>query len=93
MDYKELFPLKGTITKEILDKADKNDVYDCIGARCLKNALGEHRYMFFSWGVETGYLRGAYDGARIYSIDSNGESLNLMNVKSPCDVLFTLTPK
>ena len=85
-----LFPLKATITQEIIDKANIMDEYNCIGALTLKSVIPD-TYDFhhkLAWGCDCG-LQGIYKKPVLLT---TLEGINMMNVKTPQEVTFVVVP-
>ncbi len=86
----EVFPLKGFITQEIIDKSNVNDTSNCIGTNTLKEALGENTNLFdyIGWARHSGANSSIEKGSiRITTV----EGIDLMEVKRPQEVTFIIS--
>lgn len=85
---KNIFPLQGYITQEIINKANIYDVCSCIGALTLKEALGDNIRFFekISWGNSSG--NNTFNGKPV-SITTE-EDIYFMGVTTPQKVTFIL---
>jgi hypothetical protein len=86
-----LFPLKGKITKEIIEKSDVKSIFKCIGANTLRAALGDNINLLLegkpiSWGRTTGSVH--FDDFSI-AIGNEGD-IDLMEVRNELEVVFTI---
>ena len=79
-----LFPLKATITQEIIDNAKLHNRFKCIGALTLKSVIPEGNP---SWGNTIGSI-GVSGGERI--VLTTEEGIEMMCVKQPREVTFIL---
>lgn len=85
----EVFPLKGFITQDIIDKSVLMDTTNCIGANTLKEALGENINLFdyIGWAIHSGANSSKERGSvRITTV----EGIDLMEVKRPQEVTFII---
>ena len=86
LDINKIYPLKGQVTQEIIDKAVLSDMFSCIGALTLKQALIDIGFDVTDpkykpkWGVNIGWVGGTVVCTDTY--------LSLMAVKEPCEVTF-----
>lgn len=84
----DLFPIKGYLTQEIIDKADIGNTANCRGALTLKAALGDNLKYFKQdsmWGAITGTVSVISGGE--FDITTK-EGINFMTTNEPQDVLF-----
>lgn len=98
-EFKALFPIKGKITKEILESSNILDIFSCVGAKTLQEALGvkEVEGHPIGWGVtDGGPLKKLDEGNGHghvdfkYVVGTKGD-INMMRVDGPMDVTFILT--
>ncbi len=86
-NFEALFPLKGRITKDIINKADVMDIRGCRGARTLKAALGpKSKNKDIIWGTNDGY---ATIGKVRYRIGTK-EGIDFMNQNREKNVTFII---
>lgn len=93
MNIKELFPLKGTITQEIIDGSNIHCIRECIGANTLRAALREAGVMdrldpadpifWGRWGGDIMLVNKA-----VLRIETD---IDMMEVTAPQEVIFTLS--
>lgn len=89
MSIENLFPLKGKITQEIIDKADTMDPSNCIGALTLGAALEgkiTKEDSIISWGVYTGLNEINGQAVRL----TTEEDIDMMDVIKPQKVTFII---
>lgn len=92
-DITSLFPLKGQLTQEILDKANIHDINKCNGALTLKAALPEGMQDYVTWGVYTGVVytnKKKQDTIGSHAVISTLEDLDFMDATTPQEVTFVL---
>lgn len=98
----DLFPLKGTVTKDIIENSDVYKSSNCIGVWTLKAALSNNLQPFedveFLWGSYSGGVfkkESSNNGKTIFisSYAESGESLDMMKIERPTTVIFKLNPK
>ena len=82
---KDKFPLIGYVTQEILDVATRGSIHNCIGFLTLEQALGKETVC--CWGRDMGYIE---TNDSVYSIDGEGNPIDMMEINSPRQVIFTL---
>lgn len=88
-----LFPLKGKVTKEIIEVANITDPFSCRGARTLRTALENAGVVinkdggdYVLWARHSGIIQINGENLNVYS-----EGVDLMSVLEPMDINFTLT--
>jgi hypothetical protein len=85
-DIGALFPIKVKVTKEMIDEANVNNIYNCIGAKALKAAIpniAKNKRFEIIWGTSNGYVLLA-DSDKIVGLEiENKEGINLMRIKKP----------
>ena len=89
------FPIKFTVTEEIIKAANIFNATNCIGALSLKAALGKNSDLCNSWCSGYGHLRwdnrlGDLAGTEVWSVNDKGESINMMEITHSREVIFTL---
>lgn len=84
MNIKDLFPLKGNVTEEILQNKNLYNTEDCTGARTLKAALSKAGVNIndfdIRWGTHTGTI--SRSGKEIIVTST----FNMMRVEKPLEV-------
>ena len=85
----QIFPLKGFITQEIIDKSYTYDTYNCIGTNTLREALGEDVKLFYGlgWGRTVGCNYHIREGGVCIG---TVEDIDFMRVQSPQEVTFII---
>lgn len=84
----KLFPLKVEVTQKIIDKADVEDMFNCIGALSLRSLFKKFPEKDIFWGRMDGYIyKGDYN---IYlgSFSEKDEPIDMMKITSPTTVIF-----
>lgn len=90
-----LFPLKGQITTEILQSANRYLPSECVGTRTLQQALGvalnkdipSSEDIHVSWGRLGGFV--LIEGAKAIPITTQ-ENIDMVETKEPQEVTFIL---
>lgn len=88
---KTQFPIRFTVTEDIIKKAKTHNVHECIGALSLLSVLGEND-KFGSWAAIFGHvtIQGDMFQTRVWSVDpENGRPINMMEIKTPREIIFT----
>lgn len=88
-----LFPLKGKVTLEIIEKAVLMDGGNCIGALTLKEALGVNNdgRNLISWmSVNGGIMAENIDRDFHYCVLTTEEEVRMMQVVEPMEVTFII---
>jgi len=91
--HTDIFPLKGKVTKSIIEKANVCSSTDCIGYHTLKDTLKASgiKDPSLSWGRVSGNLSTKDRGVvSIKSTDKFGTMIDMMDVKEPMEVEFSL---
>lgn len=92
--FKDLFPIKVKVSQNIINKADIDDIENCIGSLALRKGLGAKGLSYLedkqqSWGVSDGEqtLR---NGVKVLvtARDSRGKRVDMMSVTKPFEVTF-----
>lgn len=84
-DISTLFPLKFTITQEIIDMSSPLNAYTCIGANSLRIALGDFANgRNIMWGNTLGSLDELWM--------TTEENIAMPLLKSPVQVTFIVMP-
>lgn len=88
-DIKKLFPLKTSITQEILNSKES------IGKQCLLNVLPKELHDELFWGLSIGHVGGVLIGV-YQNIVYNGKNiivpfyLQRVDIKEPIEITFEL---
>lgn len=82
-----LFPVKATLTAEIIENSTLNEFNECRGANTLKTVIPNELHSGIAWWNFTGSI--LYND-RIYSIATE-EKLPFMQTSLPTTVTFILT--
>lgn len=82
----QLFPRKGQITQDIIDKAVTWDIFDCIGHHTIKESLDDEFTGVVAWGSTRGTLK-MNSGDRNLRITTTQE-INMTTVTEPMEVTF-----
>jgi hypothetical protein len=95
-NIKQLFPLKGQITQEIIDSAKLSHPQECIGALTLKQSIasaGITDSLFIGWGIVGGTIdKSTVDPNSSLAVGTE-DRVNMMTVKEPTEVTFILLPE
>lgn len=90
----DLFPLKGKVTKKIINNSDKYDVNNCIGVQTLKNAMGNKLKLTGGkeamWGCDSGGFFKKGDDTILESYYVTGGLVNMMKIKKPTHIIFKI---
>ena len=84
------FPLKVKITKNLIKEGKKSlfDVTNCIGARALRKGLKVPHSPNYRWGRMNGHIHLGDDSITLKSFDLNGNKIDVMEIKEPCEIIF-----
>lgn len=89
MNLYNLFPLKGEITQEIINKANVKNPYACIGALTLKAALDKAGVNSnVSWAHHSSYST-TIEGQSL-GIITTEQGINMVKVTTPQEVTFIM---
>jgi hypothetical protein len=89
-ELKALFPLKGKVTKKIIQESHIHNIINCIGATTLKAALLNKgvntKKIYITWGRNSGYLSVTIEG-KSFSVSIHTD-YDMMEIIKPKGVVF-----
>ena len=92
-NLKALFPLEGYVSKEILETANKDSIFYCVGVRTLKEAIAskgiDTKEFDVVWGTDYGNIWHINGGLSCLYVETV-EKINMMDIEEPTKVTFTL---